>query len=358
MPNKCKYPQNYIFFVGILSAYGMALADVVHEIQEPCSKTYTATNFGYFDARFEHLKQQCLNELMKQGFNRKNIVLETYLHLRYDGTDCALMCLPTDGASGTKHGDFITTFVNRYQSEFGFTIEKRDIIVDDIRVRGVGKSDLDKEIELEISNEQPQPISITKVFFDGKYYDTKVYLLNKLLANQKISGPAIIMDQLSTILIEPECEATLTRFGDVRIDVGMNDMKRIGTELDAIQLSIFSHRFMSIAEQMGRILQRTAISTNIKERLDFSCALFGSDGGLVSNAPHIPVHLGAMQEAVQYQMKTRAEFHEGDVILSNHPAAGGSHLPDFTVITPVFHKYKCSRARALNYNHSHLIFIL
>lgn len=96
---------------------------------------------------------------------------------------------------------------------------------------------------------------------------------------------------------------------------------------------------MSIAEQMGRILQRTSISTNIKERLDFSCALFGPDGGLVSNAPHIPVHLGAMQETVQYQIRTRKSFSEGDVILSNHPSAGGSHLPDLTVITPVFYKY-------------------
>ncbi|CAM9306402.1 unnamed protein product, partial [Bubo scandiacus] len=111
----------------------------------------------------------------------------------------------------------------------------------------------------------------------------------------------------------------------------------VGPQLDAVQLSIFSHRFMSIAEQMGRILQRTAISTNIKERLDFSCALFGPDGGLVSNAPHIPVHLGAMQETVQFQIRNLGEdLREGDVILSNHPCAGGSHLPDLTVITPVF----------------------
>eukprot|EP00126_Sphaerothecum_destruens_P007931 Sdes_comp20033_c0_seq1m12819 len=104
-----------------------------------------------------------------------------------------------------------------------------------------------------------------------------------------------------------------------------------------IQLSIFSHRFMSIAEQMGRTLQRTAISTNIKERLDFSCALFGPDGGLVANAPHIPVHLGAMQEAVKYQIAHAQGYSDGDVFVSNHPQAGGSHLPDITVMTPVFH---------------------
>jgi 5-oxoprolinase (ATP-hydrolysing) len=134
--------------------------------------------------------------------------------------------------------------------------------------------------------------------------------------------------------------ATITEYGDVRIEVdpagGVVEVD--GTILDTIQLSIFSHRFMSIAEQMGRILQRTSISTNIKERLDFSCALFGPDGGLVANAPHIPVHLGAMQEAVQYQMQALGDdIHEGDVIASNHPAAGGCHLPDITVITPVFY---------------------
>ena len=146
------------------------------------------------------------------------------------------------------------------------------------------------------------------------------------------------MDKLSTILVEPNCRFEITRQGNVRIHVGHDLGRKIGTELDTIQLSIFSHRFMSIAEQMGRILQRTAISTNIKERLDFSCALFDHTGGLVSNAPHIPVHLGAMQHTVRFQMETlKDNLHRGDVILANHPKAGGSHLPDLTVITPVFY---------------------
>ncbi|XP_048338304.1 5-oxoprolinase-like, partial [Sphaerodactylus townsendi] len=140
-----------------------------------------------------------------------------------------------------------------------------------------------------------------------------------------------------TILVEPGCTAAVTRLGDVCITVGSGGVQPVGPQVDPIQLSIFSHRFMSIAEQMGRILQRTAISTNIKERLDFSCALFGPEGGLVSNAPHIPVHLGAMQETVQFQIRNLgSDLQEGDVILSNHPCAGGSHLPDLTVITPVF----------------------
>ncbi|CAK8687391.1 unnamed protein product [Clavelina lepadiformis] len=144
---------------------------------------------------------------------------------------------------------------------------------------------------------------------------------------QVIHGPAIIIDKISTILVEPDCKGKMTKKGDVTIMIGKGKPKHIGKELDAIQLSIFSHRFMSIAEQMGRILQRTTISTNIKERLDFSCALFGHDGGLVSNASHILGHLGAMQDAVQYQMRA-IDINEGDCILSNHPCTGGVHLPD------------------------------
>jgi len=145
--------------------------------------------------------------------------------------------------------------------------------------------------------------------------------------------------KFSTTLVEPNCRASITPTGDVEIELLDVDKKNIGTEVDPIQLSIFSHRFMSIAEQMGTVLQRSSISTNIKERLDFSCALFGPDGGLVANAPHIPVHLGGMQASVKFQiehLKNEGGFKRGTVILSNHPKAGGSHLPDLTVITPVF----------------------
>ncbi|KAJ8938505.1 hypothetical protein NQ318_005169 [Aromia moschata] len=209
--------------------------------------------------------------------------------MRYDGTDCALMCGPSKDSPGPpSRGDFLHTFVERYKSEFGFTIQKRDVIIDDIRVRGVGRSDLDTEALVAASDEPPKPVSTCRVFFERGYESTDVFLLAELKAGHQLRGPAIIMDQLSTILVEPDCTAFITDRGDVRITVGSGKIKEIGPELDSIQLSIFSHRFMSIAEQMGRILQRTSISTNIKERLDFSCALFGADGGLVSNAPPYP----------------------------------------------------------------------
>lgn len=328
----------FLTISGILSAYGMALADVVHEAQEPAAKIYASDNFSYFSERLDDLGNQCKQELKTQGFDEDTIELEHFLHLRYDGTDCALMCNPAPSESATRHGDFLRSFIERYQTEFGFTIKGRDIIVDDIRVRGIGRSSIQEDLEQNGCNTEPEEEKVVPTYFEGGFYNTKVYLLEKLSRGHLIKGPAIIMDKLSTILIEPDCTGSITRYGDVKMTIGSGKIKDIGPELDSIQLSIFSHRFMSIAEQMGRILQRTSISTNIKERLDFSCALFGEDGGLVSNAPHIPVHLGAMQEAVQYQMKARDHFSEGDVILSNHPGAGGSHLPDFTVITPVFYK--------------------
>ncbi|XP_054738314.1 5-oxoprolinase [Anastrepha obliqua] len=330
-------------YAGVLSAYGMALADVVQETQEPCGLEYSAGNADLFKARLDALADQCTTNLKSQGFNK--IELEPFLHLRYDGTDCALMCSPAtttnkDDALLTSYGDFIATFLQRYRTEFGFVLQNRAIVVDDIRVRGLGKNITPVEADIGKSvTATPTPEGVTRIFFEQGAYESPIYLTKNLLAGCKIAGPAILIDQLSTILVEPGCVAEVTTRGDLVINVCSGNRNVVDCKLDAIQLSIFSHRFMSIAEQMGRVLQRTSISTNIKERLDFSCALFGPDGGLVSNAPHIPVHLGAMQEAVQYQLKVRGDsLKNGDVILANHPQAGGSHLPDLTVITPVFYR--------------------
>ncbi|MED6287306.1 hypothetical protein CHARACLAT_014994, partial [Characodon lateralis] len=270
------------------------------------------------------------------------ITTEVFLHLRYEGTDCALM-VTADGYPGHTHssqaGDFHSAFTKRYLKEFGFTIPDRPILVDDIRVRGCGKSGINSVHKSKMGHTQAKPVMMTKCYFEDGYMDTSVYLWEELPCGNSIQGPAIIIDKNSTILVEPSCEACPTEEGDVCLTVGSGPQCAMGTELNTVQLSIFSHRFMTIAEQMGRVLQRTSISTNIKERLDFSCAVFGPDGGLVSNAPHIPVHLGAMQETVQYQIRSLGnKLKEGDVILSNHPCAGGSHLPDLTVITPVFRK--------------------
>ncbi|CAL1596837.1 unnamed protein product [Knipowitschia caucasica] len=329
-------------YSGVLSAYGLALADVVEEVQEPSSLKYEEECYSELDRRVDHLSKRCIDTLCARGFTSGQITTEVFLHLRYEGTDCALMVTAAEfppSSQSCKAGDFRSAFTKRYLKEFGFTIAGRPIVVDDIRVRGCGKSGIKSFFKKSENQRTAKPVTITKCYFEGGYLDTNVYLWEELPCGHNIQGPAIIIDKNSTILVEPCSVAKLTEGGDVCIDVGSDPHCQLGTELNSVQLSIFSHRFMSIAEQMGRVLQRTSISTNIKERLDFSCAVFGPDGGLVSNAPHIPVHLGAMQETVQYQIKALgSNIKEGDVILSNHPSAGGSHLPDLTVITPVFRK--------------------
>ncbi|NWX13181.1 OPLA oxoprolinase, partial [Aegotheles bennettii] len=341
-------------YSGILSAFGLALADVVHEAQSPCALHYEPDAFPQLDQRLAALERQCRDALRAQGFTGEQIHTEAFLHLRYEGTDCALMCSakghpPT--LRSCRAGDFLAAFTSRsgpappslpwgrhpHPGAFGFTIPNRAVVVDDVRVRGTGSSSISCETPLDPSGKPARVETVTRCYFEEGYLETPVFLLEELGCDHTIPGPAIIIDKNSTIVVEPDCTASLTPFGDICIAVGSGSPRPLGPQLDAVQLSIFSHRFMSIAEQMGRILQRTAISTNIKERLDFSCALFGPDGGLVSNAPHIPVHLGAMQETVQFQIRNLGEdLREGDVILSNHPCAGGSHLPDLTVITPVF----------------------
>ncbi|XP_062987330.1 5-oxoprolinase [Elgaria multicarinata webbii] len=326
---------------GILSAFGLALADVVHEAQEPCSLVYGPEAYAQLDQRLAALERECVRALEAEGFARSQISTEAFLHLRYERTDCALMCSakghPASPAGSCRSGDFGAAFATRYRQEFGFTIPNRAVLVDDVRVRGTASVGLGPGEPLPATEKPARLETVSRCYFEGGYLDTSVYLLEDLSCGHVIPGPSIIIDKNSTILVEPGCTASVTRLGDICIAVGCGAERPVGPRIDPIRLSIFSHRFMSIAEQMGRILQRTAISTNIKERLDFSCALFGPDGGLVSNAPHIPVHLGAMQETVQFQIRNLgAELHEGDVILSNHPCAGGSHLPDLTVITPVF----------------------
>ncbi len=318
-------------YAGILSAYGMGLADVVVERQRPAAGIFSdESRPGLFDSLAE-LRQDGEAELASQGFALALISSTLYLNLRYQGTDTALMvAVPEDG-------DFAGKFANLYQREFGFVLSGREIVVDDIRVRSVAAGAGLRSHELMVSVAPALPERSVSCYFAEGWLQTPVYRLEKLLAGDEISGPALIMHDTATVLIEPESQARISSSGDIEIEVGGGAVKlTAATAVDPVQLAIFSNLFMSIAEQMGRTLQKTSISTNIKERLDFSCALFGPGGELVANAPHLPVHLGAMSEAVKAQIRLHnGIFQEGDVLVSNHPATGGSHLPDITVITPV-----------------------
>ncbi|KAJ5995955.1 hypothetical protein N7522_007615 [Penicillium canescens] len=330
-------------YSSVLSAYGLALAEVVKEAQEPVSSTYSSSHSALLQ-RFDEMAAAGTKEMETQGFTAAQVRHEQYLNMRYEGSDTSLMILKPESSS-----DFLEEFRVRHRREFNFNSE-RPVLVDDIRVRSIASSKVRTEqsplVQLKNANLRDvttAPANTSSAYFDGhsNRIDTPVYLLGELEKHSRISGPAVIIDQTQTIVVAPNAVANLL---DTCIVIDLKDEptaspagKSLSAEIDPIRLSIFGHRFMSIAEQMGRTLQKTSVSTNIKERLDFSCALFSPDGGLVANAPHVPVHLGSMQFAVRYQhQKWLGNLKDGDVLVANHPSCGGTHLPDITVITPVF----------------------
>ncbi len=320
-------------FSGILSALGMALADVVCDKQQPAGALPLTQVIQNLTQRLDKLDQSCRNKLLKQGYHKNNISSTRYLNLRYQGTDTSYMVRqPADN-------DFHKQFSKIHLQEFGFDLQNRTLLVDDIRVRAVAAAANTFQLP-KPSQTLAQPHSKTNCYFNNSWHETPVYRAVDLGLNQQITGPALIIQDEATIVVEPDCTAKITDSAII-INVDQQTQPHEITEADPINLAIFSNQFMSIAEQMGRILQKTSLSTNIKERLDFSCAIFDSQGGLVANAPHVPVHLGAMGEAVRSQIQiNKNNINPGDVIVSNHPQAGGSHLPDITVITPVFKNHK------------------
>lgn len=325
-------------FCGILSAYGMGLADVIEEAQEPYSAVYNLESVQEASRREAYLLKQVKQKLQDQGFKEGNITTETYLNLRYEGTDTAIMVKKQINEDGSA-GDYAVEFVKLFQQEYGFKLQNRNILVCDVRIRGIGVTNILKQRALERALDTPKVDGHYKVYFETGWHDTPLFKLEDLGYGHVMPGPAIIMNGNSTVIVEPNCKAIITKYGNIKIEIeSTSSTVKVSEKVaDVVLLSIFNHRFMGIAEQMGRTLQRTSISTNIKERLDFSCALFGPDGGLVANAPHVPVHLGAMSSTIQWQLNYWGDnLHEGDVLVTNHPCAGGSHLPDITVITPVF----------------------
>ncbi|XP_057738252.1 5-oxoprolinase 1-like [Arachis stenosperma] len=327
-------------FCGILSAYGMGLADVVEEVQEPYSAVYGSDSLLEVSQRESLLIKEVKQKLKEQGFKEDNIVTQTYLNLRYEGTDTSIMV--KQEFEGGNASDYAAEFSKQFRHEYGFDLQNRNILISDVRVRGIGVTNILKPQPQAPASGNPKIEGNYPVYF-GSWHDSPLYKLENLGYGHVIQGPAIIMNGNSTVIVEPNCRATITKYGNIKIEIEapLSTAKVAEKAADVVQLSIFNHRFMGIAEQMGRTLQRTSISTNIKERLDFSCALFGPDGGLVANAPHIPAHLGAMSTTVSWHLEYWGEnLNEGDVLLTNHPCAGGSHLPDMTVITPIFHNGK------------------
>ncbi|OTB09144.1 hypothetical protein M426DRAFT_316435 [Hypoxylon sp. CI-4A] len=359
-------------YSSVLSAYGMALADVVDERQEPDSTVWQDKGdvIDELKVKMEKLRGKSRKALQDQGFEDSDIVFEEYLNMRYRGTESALMIVKPSEEEAKKSYDgedwaFGKAFVDHHRYEFGFTLDDRDIIVDDVRVRGIGKSFRyqDKSVDQQLKEVKRQAVGDKKaygksqVYFEGGRLETPIYKLVDLSVGDEINGPAMLADGTQTIVVTPKAKALILQT-HVVIDLekdskdDSNKKESSEREVDPIMLSIFGHRFMAIAEQMGRALQKTSVSTNVKERLDFSCAIFDATGGLVANAPHLPVHLGSMSTCVRTQAKIwEGKLKKGDVIISNHPSYGGTHLPDITLLMPAFNEkedkilfYAASRA--------------
>ncbi|KAH8901763.1 hypothetical protein GQ53DRAFT_851912 [Thozetella sp. PMI_491] len=334
-------------YSSILSAYGMALADVVEEKQEPCSKAYESSTEAFFDERLDRLAKEATDALKAQGISDDRIEIEKFLNMRYQGSDSQLM-IPASSASssnGSSETGFLADFTRIHMREFSFINPERKVIVDDVRVRASGSSYRVEERSYHEDMQAPEVKTVEvnadtkkrEVYFEGGWQSTPVFLLDDLQPGTIVPGPAMVIDKTQTIVVVPSAKATILA-RHVVIDLVLNSKKDVSDQqVDPIQLAIFGNRFMSIAEDMGRTLQKISISTNVKERLDFSCALFDGDGALTANAPHVPVHLGSMSRAVKTAMKHwEGQLKPGDVIATNHPIAGGTHLPDITLISPVF----------------------
>jgi 5-oxoprolinase (ATP-hydrolysing) len=331
----------------LLSAYGMGLADIrsvrQQAIEEPFGKKARATLEGV--AR--RLARAAIEEVAGQGVAADKTTLHVRAHIRYAGTDTPLIVNADTSHSRPKGEVKLATlqkmqgaFERAHKAQFGFVDRSKSLVVEAVSVEAVGGGATFREKPHKTTRTKlPAPARRTRFFSGGKWQGALVYTRNKLVPGQKVKGPAIIIEPHQTVVVEHGWQAELTPKNHLvlRRVQKLARARAIGTHADPVMLEVFNNLFMSIAEQMGVALQNTAYSVNIKERLDFSCAVFDGNGTLVANAPHMPVHLGSMDRAVETIIReNKGTVRPGDAYAINAPYNGGTHLPDITVCTPVF----------------------
>jgi len=326
---------------GLLSAYGIGVAEESWDGVRDAGRALldeTAVLPVQVVALHDELKQQGRGALEAEGFAAEEIVLEPSIDLRYRGTESALtIAEPEDG-------NYRGAFEAEHQTRFGYTRPDRPVEIVAARVRArVPASHVSEQLATSGNPSQPgEPLRVESVWFPGAgRVQAPVFDREQLQEGQVLQGPALVLDRTGTVLLDPEIRAEVLPGGvlhlrDQREASESRSSSKGISEFDPIRFEVFSNRFASIGEQMGAVLRNTAVSTNIKERLDYSCAVFDARGGLVANAPHIPVHLGAMSETVKAVHERFPDLAQGDVIVTNDPRCGGSHLPDITVVSPVF----------------------
>jgi len=320
---------------GVLSAYGMGLADQTAMREQAVEEKLSDAVRDALAARLSALGEAARGQLLEQGVEGGRIALVERVHLRYEGTDSALL-VQFDDVAGMQ-----AQFEQAYKRRYSFLMPSRALVVEAVSVEAIGQSDAPPEqAAAALSQERaPAPRETVRMYSGGQWHATGIHARSALQPGHTVRGPAIIAEDNATTVVEPGWQARVTPYNHLvlqRVEV-LPERRAIGTTADPVMLEIFNNLFMSIAEQMGLRLQNTAYSVNIKERLDFSCAIFDHDGNLVANAPHMPVHLGSMGESIKTVMRANAgRMRAGDVYVLNDPYNGGTHLPDVTVISPVF----------------------
>ncbi|QOY92439.1 hydantoinase B/oxoprolinase family protein [Massilia sp. UMI-21] len=320
---------------GVLSAYGMGLADQTAMREQAVELRLQEAGSEALAVRLDTLGAQARGQLLEQGVDPGRIELVQRVHLRYEGTDSAIV-VPFNAVEVMQ-----AAFEQAYKRRYSFLMPARALVVEAVSVEAIGRSDVPQESAALAGSggAQPAPDETVRMFSGGAWVDTGVFLREAVKPGDQVRGPAIIAEANATTVVEPGWQAEVTPHNHLvlrRVEA-LPERRAIGTTADPVMLEIFNKLFMSIAEQMGLRLQNTAYSVNIKERLDFSCAIFDADGNLVANAPHMPVHLGSMGESIKTVMRKNAgHMKAGDVYALNDPYNGGTHLPDVTVISPVF----------------------
>ena len=333
-------------FAGVLSAYGMGLADVRALRDRAVEAPLDEAGAEALGRVLDDLADETCAELAAQGIGEERIRVLRRAHVRYDGTDTADL-VDAGGADEMK-----ARFEDAHRRRYGFIMPWKALVIEAASIEAIGSVEAGGNPFTTADERKgnggdgedgtappPEPAARAGAWFGGEERETPIYRREALAAGAVLDGPAVVLESTATTVVEPGWRAALAASGDLLLErvVPLPRESAAGTDCDPVMLEVFNNRFMSIAEQMGLTLENTALSVNIKERLDFSCALFDPDGMLVANAPHIPIHLGSMGESVvTVARENRGRMKPGDVFCVNAPYNGGTHLPDVTVITPVF----------------------
>ena len=324
----------------LLSAYGMGLADIRSVRQQAIEEPFGDKARKTLESVARRLARATIDEVTGQGVATNKITVHVRAHIRYAGTDTPLIVDAGRDAKLASLQSMKSAFERAHKAQFGFVDRAKALVIEAVSVEAIGGGATFREKTRKITRAKlPAPARRTRFFSNGKWQRAQVYTRDTLAPGHKIKGPAIIIEPHQTVVVEHGWQAELTA-KDHLVLRRVQKLKRtraIGTHADPVMLEVFNNLFMSIAEQMGVALQNTAYSVNIKERLDFSCAVFDGTGSLVANAPHMPVHLGSMDRAVETIIReNKGKIRPGNVYAINAPYNGGTHLPDITVCTPVF----------------------